>query len=336
MRVTGLVKSEGTIAGVRAVDAETGREHELRASVVINATGVFADQVRGLDEPDSEPVLYPSQGVHLVLDRAFQPSDTAIMAPHTDDGRVLFVIPWLGKVLVGTTDTAVERPDIEPRPLPEEVGFILRNAARYLEREPSEKDVLSIFAGLRPLFRGQRYGETKSISREHSVLVSQSGLVTLVGGKWTTYRKMAQDTVDDAAELAGLPRRPCITENLRLHGWMRRDDPGVPHERHMQGYGSDAQSIEALATKDAASAERIHARLPYVQGQVLWAVRQEMARTVEDVLARRTRSLLLDARAAMEAAPRVADLLARELGRDQAWRDSQTAEFTELAKGYLP
>lgn len=335
--VVGLLKEEGSVVGVQAVELESGREMELRAKVVVNATGVFADEVRRMDVPGSEGTLAPSQGVHLVLDRVFQPSDTAIMVPHTDDGRVLFVIPWHGRVLVGTTDTAVDRPEIEPRPLPEEVDFILRNAGRYLERDPGEDDVLSYFAGLRPLFQGGgERGGTKSISREHSVIVSDSGLVTLVGGKWTTYRKMAEDTVDDAALVAELPDARCITEDLRLHGWMARDDPDRPHERHMEMYGSDAAEVRALIASDPSWADPIHPRLPYVRGQVVWAARHEMARSLDDVLARRTRSLLLDARAAIEAAPEVGRLLAAEMGRDDAWATAQVATFTAMARGYLP
>ncbi|HVO23268.1 MAG TPA: glycerol-3-phosphate dehydrogenase/oxidase [Candidatus Margulisiibacteriota bacterium] len=337
MPVTALTKQNGAVTGVVAVDQETGRSFELRARVVINATGIFADDVRRMDDGTAERMIAISQGVHLVLDRSFQPSDTAIMVPKTDDGRVLFVIPWHERVLVGTTDTPMEQPEIEPRALKQEIDFILRNAARYLAHDPSETDVLSVFAGLRPLFRsnGARL-ETKSVSREHTVMVSDSGLVTIIGGKWTTYRKMAQDTVDDAASVGALPERPCLTETLRLHGWMRRDDARLPAAGHMQMYGSDAAAVQAFIAEDAARAEPLHARLPYSAGQVLWAARHEMARTVDDILARRTRSLLLDARASIEAAPRVAQLLATELHRDRTWIESQVVEYTALARGYLP
>ncbi|MFM7736929.1 MAG: glycerol-3-phosphate dehydrogenase/oxidase, partial [Alphaproteobacteria bacterium] len=274
----------------------------------------------------------------------------AIMVPHTDDGRVLFVIPWQDRVLVGTTDTEVPRAETEPRPLAEEIGFILRNAARYLEKDPTEADCLSVFAGLRPLVREQepgprprgrlrgrsQPGHSKSISREHAVLVSESGLVSVVGGKWTTYRKMAQDTVDDAVAVGGLAERPCVTESLRLHGWLDRGDPALPQASHLRSYGSDAASLEAFLAESPERPERLHERLPYAAGQVAWAARFEMARTVEDVLARRTRALLLDARATIEAAPRVASLLAAELGRDESWAASQADSFRALAEGYLP
>jgi glycerol-3-phosphate dehydrogenase len=336
LRVTGLLKSEGSVIGVRATDLETGANYGLHARVVINATGIFADDVRRMDDPTAERMISPSQGVHLVLDRSFQPSDTAIMVPRTDDGRVLFVIPWHDRVLVGTTDTPMVDPEIEPRALAEEVQFILRNAARYLSHDPSEADVLSVFAGQRPLVHDNGTRETKSMSREHSVLVSDSGLVTIIGGKWTTYRKMAQDTVDDAIPVAGLPERPCVTKNLRLHGWVMRNDLALPAAGHMQMYGADAPAVQSFINQDPAHAEPLHPRLPYVRGQVLWAVRHEMARTVEDVLARRTRSLLLDARASIEIAPLVAEVMAAELGREPAWIASQVEEYQTLARGYLP
>jgi glycerol-3-phosphate dehydrogenase len=350
-RVEGLVKeASGAVAGVVAVDQETGRAREVRARVVVNATGVFSDEVRRMDDPAVPGMIAPAQGVHLVLDRSFLAGDTAIMVPHTDDGRVLFVIPWQDRVLVGTTDTEVPRADVEPRPLAEEIGFILRNAARYLEKDPVESDCLSVFAGLRPLVRepspGPRPrgrlrgrsqpGHSKSISREHAVIVSQSGLVSVVGGKWTTYRKMAQDTVDDAVAVGGLPERACVTEELRLHGWLDRGDPALPQASHLRSYGADATALEAFLDEVRGRRERLHPRLPYVVGQVAWAARLEMARTVEDVLARRTRALLLDARAAVECAPRVAAELAAELGRDARWAAAQVEAFRELAEGYLP
>lgn len=337
MPVTGLLKSSGAVAGVHAVDRESGQQHELRAKVVINATGVFTDSVRQLDDRHAESLVLPSQGVHLVLDRSFQPSNTAIMVPQTDDGRVLFVIPWHERVLIGTTDTPVAKADIEPRPLREEVAFILRNAARYLSHDPSERDVLSYFAGLRPLVQPHEGGvSTKTMSREHAVVISPSGLVTIVGGKWTTYRKMAQDTVDDAIVVGGLPERPCVTEHLALHGNLSRDDPSLPPAGHMQIYGADAAEVQTFLDEDPARRELLHPRLPYYSGQIIWAARHEMARTLEDALSRRTRALLLDARASIEAAPRAAVLLAQELGRDQAWVDAQVAEYLALAKGYLP
>jgi glycerol-3-phosphate dehydrogenase len=278
----------------------------------------------------------PSQGVHVVLDRSFQPSASAIMVPRTDDGRILFVIPWQDRVLVGTTDTPVPEPQVEPRALPEEVDFLLENASRYLDHDPKRSDVLSVFAGHRPLVDEDGGGtDSKKISREHVVLVSASGLVTILGGKWTTYRKMAQDCIDDAAAVAGLEARPCVTESLHLHGWMRADDPGFPLETPLQAYGAEHRALRELAREDESLALPLHPRLPYPRAAVVWAARREMARTLEDVLARRTRSLLLDARASLEAAPAAAELLARELGRDERWREAELQRYEELARGYL-
>jgi glycerol-3-phosphate dehydrogenase len=334
-RVEGLIKSNGFVSGVRFTDTETGRTHKAEGSVVINATGIFSDHIRLMDDEKAARAVQPSQGVHLVFDRSFLQGDSAIMVPHTDDGRVLFVIPWYGKVLVGTTDTPMQTPDLEPRAMKDEIGFILRNAARYLARDPKESDILSIFAGQRPLVRppGKNGGATKTISRNHEVLVSDSGLVTIVGGKWTTYRKMAEDTLDKAAVLAGLEDRPCVTEKLQLLGWLSPDD----QERAdwLAGYGCEAEDILALIAQDSTLGDWIHPKLPYPFATVVWAARYEQARTLEDVLSRRTRSLLLDAQSAIESAPTVAAVLAKELGRDDAWAKTQVEEFTELAKGYL-
>jgi glycerol-3-phosphate dehydrogenase len=244
------------------------------------------------------------------------------------------VIPWHGRVLVGTTDTPLAEASLEPRAQPQEVEFLLRNAGRYMAKDPTRADVRSVFAGLRPLMRSDG-ADTKTISREHAVYVSNSGLVTIVGGKWTTYRKMAEDALADAIEVGGLEARPCATEELVLHGWMRRDDPDLPAEPAERVYGADAALLEALAREDAGWARPLHPQLPYRGVHVVFAVRHELARTLEDVLARRTRALLLDARASIEIAPAVAQLMAAELGRDAAWARAQVASYQALARGYL-
>ena len=335
MNVTGLIKTDGLVSGVTYSDAETGITHTARGSVVINATGIFSDGIRHLDDATAPRAVQPSQGVHLVLDRSFLRGDSAVMVPHTDDGRVLFVIPWHGKVLVGTTDTPMETPEIEPRALREEIGFILRNAARYLARDPAEKDILSVFAGQRPLVRapGKDGSATKTISRSHEILVSDSGLVTIVGGKWTTYRRMAEETMDKAITLAGLEDRACVTDHLQLFGWRSPNAVALPE--WLAVYGSESVELEALIAEDPSLATLMHPRLPYPMAAVVWGARHELARTLEDILSRRTRSLLLDARAAIDAAPAVAILLAKELGRDGDWAARQVEDFTALAKGYL-
>ena len=333
VRVTHLLKRGSVVAGVEATDLETGESHAVDARVVVNAAGIFSDAVRRLDDTAAAPAVQPAQGVHLVFDGAFLAGDTAIMVPHTDDGRVLFVIPWHGRALVGTTDTAMPEPEMEPRPLPDEIEFLLRNAGRYLGRDPSRSDVLCAFAGQRPLVSVPGKTATKELSRSHEVLISDSGLVTIVGGKWTTYRRMAQDTMDHAIEVGGLPLRACVTETLRVHGW-KASDPEAPADP-MRLYGTDLDGVKSLEARDPELAERLHPALPYPRSAVVWAAHHEMARTLEDVLARRTRSLLLDAKASVEAASVAASLLARELGRDAAWADAQVEAYRRLAAGYL-
>ncbi len=332
-RVTELLKNaEGFVEGVRVLDEESGEELEARGRVVVNATGAFSDTIRRMDVSSARPIIQPSQGVHVVLDRSFLPGSAAIMVPHTDDGRVLFAIPWLDRVLIGTTDTPVDAPSLEPVPLPEEVDFILKHARRYLEKDPELGDVLSMFAGLRPLVAAEGAEDTAEISREHAVRVSDSGLLTIAGGKWTTYRKMAEDTVDVAETLGDLEPRDCVTRELNIHGFHRHAEKfGAWAE-----YGSDAPEIEALVGSEAGLEEQVHPRLPLRKGEVTWFARHEMARTVDDVLARRSRSLLLDARAAREAAPSVAAILAAELDRDDAWARAQEESFAEIARNYLP
>jgi glycerol-3-phosphate dehydrogenase len=330
--VVRLLKESGRVRGVLARDAETGREFELRARVVVNATGVFTDAVRRMDEPEAKPLVAPSQGTHLVLDRAFLPGKNALMIPKTDDGRVLFAIPWHEHVVVGTTDSLRKETPLEPRPVADEVEFLLEHVGRYLTKKPVASDIRSAFAGLRPLFGVAEGGNTAGISREHALLVSPSGLVTITGGKWTTYRVMAEQTVDKAAEVGGLAKRKSRTRALPLHGAGETFD--MP--RALRVYGTDASTLRGLIASMPNGERLLHPKFPHVAGEVVWAARHEMARTVEDVLARRLRMLFLDAAAAMEAAPLVASLLARELRRDNAWEQAQVQEFRDVARGYLP
>jgi glycerol-3-phosphate dehydrogenase len=332
MDVIDLVKTGGLTSGVKVRDLEEGRVYTLNAKGVINATGVFSDRLRQLDDREASPLMVPSQGAHLVLDRSFLPGDNAIMIPQTSDGRVLFAVPWHGRIVLGTTDTPVSSVSLEPRPFEEEIDFILTHAARYLVRAPTRADVLSAFAGLRPLVRSEDSGETSSISREHTVLISGSGLVTVTGGKWTIYRKMGEDTIDQAAAVAGLDDRPSATTTLRLHGWRENGYADLP----WQVYGTDAEAVMKLGDENPRWNEPLHPKLPYLACEVVWAVRMEWARTLEDVLSRRTRALLLDARASMEIAPRVAELMAAELGKDKEWQQVQVVEYCRLAERYLP
>jgi glycerol-3-phosphate dehydrogenase len=330
-RVGGLTREGGFVRGARVEDLESGREIEVRARVVVNATGAFSDAIRRMDDPEAPGIIAPSQGVHIVLDRSFLPGDSAIMVPRTEDGRVLFAIPWHDRTLVGTTDTAIAEPSLEPRPQAEELDFLLEHAALYLEKDPTPGDVLSAFAGVRPLVRGE--GEsTAALSRDHTVLISRTGLVTVAGGKWTTYRKMAEDAVDQAATVGQLEERPCPTRQLRIHGY----HTDTARFGMLALYGSDAPELEDLLRREESYREPLHPRLPALAGEVVWAVEREMARRVEDFLARRSRALILDARASVEAAPRVAALMAAALGRDEAWQREQVASYAELAAGYLP
>jgi glycerol-3-phosphate dehydrogenase len=329
--VTGIISEGGVVAGVTARDKETGQEFRLKGRAVINAAGPFIDGVRRMVDSAAKALITPSQGVHLVLDGSFLPGASAIMVPHTDDGRVLFAIPWHGRTLVGTTDTAVAAVPLEPHPLPEEIDFLLSHTARYLTRHPGRSDVLSVFAGIRPLVCTDAGSDTSSLSRDHTLLVESSGLITIAGGKWTTYRKMGEDTVTAAAQVAGLDDRPSVTGSLHIHGWQE----GVGVDEPLQVYGSDAPALERLLSENPALREPLHPALPYTAGEVVWGVRYEAARTVEDILARRTRALLLDARAAIAAAPKVAELMAQELGHDSIWQKSQVAEFFALASSYL-
>jgi glycerol-3-phosphate dehydrogenase len=331
-RVTGLSKgSDGFVDGVEIEDMEGGARHVVPARVVINATGPWTDDVRRLDDPEAGTMIAPSQGVHLVLDGSFLPTGTAIMVPRTSDKRVMFAIPWHGHAVVGTTDTPIEALPLEPRPLDEEITFILETAAPYLRRDATRADVKSVFAGIRPLVRAEGSTSTSALSRDHTITVSRSGLLTIAGGKWTTYRKMAEDAVDHAATLGMLDERPCVTRHFQIHGY--HNDAARFGE--LAVYGADAPGLESLMHAQPDLAEPLHDRLHVTGAQVVWAGRHEMARRVEDVLSRRTRALLFDAEAALEAAPRVAELLAGELDRDEAWQADEVRRFEELARGYL-
>jgi glycerol-3-phosphate dehydrogenase len=276
-------------------------------------------------------MIAPSQGVHLVFDRSFLPGDSAMMVPHTSDGRVMFAIPWHGHTLVGTTDTPVQAATLEPVATEAEIEFILNTAALYLAKKPARGDVLSMFAGIRPLVKSADIGNTAALSRDHTIHIEKSGLITIAGGKWTTYRRMAEDCVNQAAMLAQLPEKACITQSLNIHGF--HSDARRFGSRYV--YGSDAPAVEALMQADPELAKPLHPALPYTGAEVVWAVRFEMARTVEDVLARRTRALFLNAKAALAMSPCVAELMAAELNCDDAWKAQQLQAFEEIARHYV-
>jgi glycerol-3-phosphate dehydrogenase len=348
MKVERLIRNGSKITGVAVRDQLTGREYSLAGRVVLNATGVFADAILQMDEDsiagdaasrsrqdESRPRIAPSQGSHLVLDADFLPGSAALMIPETDDGRVLFAIPWHGKVLLGTTDLAVKEVQRDPRPGRAEIDYLLKHAGRYLKRSPVESDVRSMFAGLRPLVAAPSNTQsTASLSREHIVHTSEGGLITVIGGKWTTYRQMGEDLINRAEQTGGLSRKPSVTAGLRLHGSENSSADSFASS-NLRIYGSDAKTIYELSQSRPGLNSLLHPRLPYLAAEVIWAARNEMAVTVEDVLARRTRALFLDAAAAVECAPVVARLMAAELNQSAEWEQQQVQLFRRLVEGYL-
>lgn len=298
--VTGLIKSQNKVQGITVKDQLTGKQYEVKCKALINATGVFTDAILEMDDPRHESMISPSQGIHLVVDKEFLPGNTAILIPRTDDGRVLFAVPWHDKIVLGTTDTPVEQVATEPVPFEEEINFILKHTALYLSRDPQRSDVKSMFAGLRPLVKGKSK-KTAALSRDHLIMVSDSKLITITGGKWTTYRKMAEDVIDTAIKENGLPEKKCVTTDLRL-------------------YGHDLPVLSPVSVSP---------------DDIRRSVQEEMSLMVEDYLSRRTRHLLLDARSAVAAAPAVATIMAEALGRDKEWIEEQVRTFTMLAKNYI-
>ncbi|MEJ0105820.1 MAG: glycerol-3-phosphate dehydrogenase/oxidase [Bacteroidota bacterium] len=328
--VTGLLKVNDKITGVKVKDSLSGKEYEIKSKTVINATGVFTDAVLNMDNGEHENIIAPSQGVHLVLDKEFLPGESAIMIPHTDDGRVLFAVPWHNRIILGTTDTPVSQPSPEPIAMKDEIDFLLKHIGRYLTKDPQLGDVKSIFAGLRPLVKGNSK-TTAALSRDHLITVSNSGLITITGGKWTTYRHMAEDVIDIAIASGGLADTACKTKELAIHGAAT-----VDFNDAMYYFGSDKPLVQLLAEKDPSLKEKIHSSLPYIKAEIVWAIQHEMCMTVEDALSRRTRAILLDAKAAIESAPLVAKIMAKEMNKDEAWEKEQVKNFNEIAESYLP
>ncbi|MBO9563714.1 MAG: glycerol-3-phosphate dehydrogenase/oxidase [Niastella sp.] len=330
-KVTGLLKAQDKMAGVQVKDEISGKVYEVQGKVVINATGVFSDGVQQMDDPQKPLSISPSQGIHVVLNKEFLPGEAAIMIPHTDDGRVLFAVPWHQKIIVGTTDTSVDHISDEPLAQEDEIQFILEHAARYLTKDPSRADVKSIFAGLRPLVKSTAR-KTAEISRDHSIIVSDSGLVSILGGKWTTYRKMAADVINIAAVQGALAYQEPVTKELAIHG----AQPTSDYSTADYYYGTDKVGVDALIANKPELGALLHPDLPYTRATIIWAVQQEMCMTIEDALSRRTRALLLDAKAAIAAAPVVAQLMAAEMKQGPEWVEQQLATFNAVAKAYLP
>ncbi len=324
----------GRLDGVRVLDILTGNRYDIKGRVIINATGVFADEIMQLDNPGKKSIIRPSQGTHLVVENSFLPGNDAVMIPRTDDGRVLFAVPWHGKVVLGTTDTPIEQGSLEPVALEEEIDFILATAARYLKKTPRRDDVLSIFAGLRPLAAeiDGKNSKTKEISRSHKIFISKSGLMTMIGGKWTTFRKMGEDLVTKAETVNGWSRTRSQTRKLRIRGYVDSPDMNDP----LYVYGSDKDGLMELVKNGHNMGDILSESLQVIRAQVVWAVREEMAVNVEDVLSRRTRCQLLDAGESLRMAPEVARIMAQETGRDDQWISEQAAAYREVTLNYMP
>ena len=330
-KITALTKTGKRISGVVVKDVISGKDYSLKSKAVVNATGVFTDHVMEMDDPKHQPIVSPSQGVHIVVDNKFFPGSNALMIPKTDDGRVLFAVPWHDKVLLGTTDTPVKNVALEPKALPEEIDFIIQHANRYLNTQITYSDIKTVYAGLRPLIKVKGKKATSILPRDHTTIVSNSGLVTITGGKWTTYRTMGKTAIDNATFAGELKKQPCVTASLRIHGYIKNWED----DDTLNMYGSDAEKIKQLMKDQPSLKEKIHDALPYTKAEVIWAMQNEMAITVEDVLARRTRSLFLDAKAAMEAAPLVASLMAGIMHKTEDWQQQQVNEFIAVSNNYL-
>lgn len=332
MRVTGLLKNQdGQINGFKVRDELTQEKYKIEAKMVVNATGVFADKILQMDQPDAPKSIQPSQGIHLVLDMSFLGGKDALMIPKTSDGRVLFAVPWLDKIVVGTTDTLREKPKLEPEALSKEIDFILETAEGYLSKAPTRKDVKAVFAGLRPLAAPKEGStKTKEISRSHKVIVSDSKLVSITGGKWTTFRKMGEDTVNHFIKITGEPLKPSASADIKYHGYTLKPESG-----HWRGYGTDAKAIREMINLQPEMGEKLHRNYPYTKAEVIWSTRNEMALNIDDILGRRMRMLFLDARAALEMAPKVAELMAKELEKDGSWIENELSDFEKLANKYI-
>lgn len=330
IKVTDLIIEHDKVQGVHAEDFFTKTKYLFRSKVVLNATGVFADDIRHKEDPQAHHMMVPSQGVHIVLPTSFLSKDTAVLIPKTADGRVLFVVPWHQKVLVGTTDTLKKTIELEPHYLEEEIDFLLKESAKYLARAPKREDILSVYSGLRPLIR-EKNKPTKAISREHLIEIGKHGLVTIVGGKWTTFRKMGEDAIDACSRSIDANWGESRTKNLKLHGYLNQFNPLNP----LIQYGSDQDKIEFIIRENPKLGEKIHKNLFYIKAEVVFAVRYEMAQKLEDVLARRTRSLFLDAKSTLECAPVVAQIMAKELNKGSDWIETEVKEFEILAKNYI-
>ena len=329
-KLISITKSGKKVSGIVIMDTISGKEYSLNCKVLINATGVFTDKIMEMDDINHKPILTVSQGIHIVVEKKFFPGENAMIIPRTDDGRVLFAVPWHDKVVIGTTDTSMNDILIEPKPLTEEIDFIIRNINRYLNTNITRSDIKTVYTGLRPLINIKGKKSTSFLPRDHTTVVSASGLITITGGKWTTYRTMAKSAVDNATFVGKLEKKECVTASLPLHGFMK----GQKKEDGLAVYGSDYSAIKKLMEGQPGLSEKIHPDLPYTKAVVIWAVQQEMAMTVEDILSRRTRALILDSKAAIASALMVAALMAKEMNLSAEWESQQVKDFMHIAEAY--
>jgi glycerol-3-phosphate dehydrogenase len=329
--VKGLIKEKGKVCGVQFADTISRKQYEIKSKAVINATGVFTDSILKMDDAKAKSLVTMSQGIHIVLDREYLPSDTAILIPRTDDKRVLFAVPWHHKIIAGTTDTPVNNSSAEPIPMEEEIEFVLHHIQKYLTRDPARSDIRSVFAGLRPLVKANSK-TTAALSRDHHITVSDSELISITGGKWTTYRKMAEDVLEIAIHKAGFKETECKTKDFPVHGYKE----GVDFNAPLYYYGSDEEGIRSIIQNDKSLGGQIHSAHPFIKAEIIWSVRNEMCMRVEDFLSRRTRALLLDAKAAIESAQLVATIMAKEMQENDDWIKNEIDNFNSVAKNYLP
>ncbi len=329
--VTGIAKSRAEIWSITTQDVLNTQELVFHTKVLINATGIFTDTLLNLaDSKTPHSTVEPAQGTHLVFDKDIFNCEYALLIPKTVDGRILFVLPWHDKVLVGTTDVHMDHPSIDPTPQAEEIELILSTLNQYTKHKVTRQDIRSIFVGQRPLVKPAHAKNTKKISRRHEVFMTQKGFITIVGGKWTIYRRMGEDTIDFAIKAGLLPKSISRSKNLLLSGATT-----TPEAYPFSVYGTDAKAVHAIET-ECHNTRRLHPDLPYFEAEIIYHIRHEQAKTVEDVLARRTRALFLNAKAAIEAAPIVAALMARHLKKDEHWVKAQVSTFNQLAYTYCP
>jgi glycerol-3-phosphate dehydrogenase len=331
IEVQQFIKNENKIVAIKAIDSIHQKEYTIHAKAFINATGVFSDELMKNDNSHHNNIITPSQGIHLVINPISFTGNHALLIPKTSDGRVLFAVPWHNKVIIGTTDTEIQEILNEPKALEQEINFVIENFNKYAKIPITKNEVESVFAGLRPLVKSKNKKNTAFISREHSIIISNSGLVTITGGKWTTYRVMAKDAIDNVIFIAGLNKKECITKNLKIGNW----DLPVDSSNHLNIYGNYKAEIEKIKLENSDFQEKIHSDFSYINAEIIWFIRNEMAITLEDVLARRTRLLFLNSQISKDVSYKVVEIMAKELNKTEDWKKNQLDNFSKTLQSYL-